>query len=123
MRVRKAKLNDLGIINKLIDSYKFNLDTAHLTSTLIVESDTGKIIAFGSLVTLLESMFVTDPSVSKRERLIALKLLVNRSNEEVKKQGYESYHGYVEHENVEKLLIKHFKFVKVIGNNLIRWIS
>jgi len=120
MILRLAKREDFNRIKEILEESEFRLEFEHLQSLFIVE-EKKKIVAVGSLQTILEAMFVVDNSATKRNKAAALSLLLKKSVEEVSKLGYENFHAFAMNESIKKILIRR-KAVKVKGEVLIRWI-
>lgn len=111
LRLRSACPRDLKAIDKLIEDYKFNFDVKHIESLLVViDEDQNEIIAVGSLTTILESMFLTDKSKSKRSRIKALQMLMVQADMITAELKYSSYHAFTTNDSIWNILMKKFGF-------------
>lgn len=122
MRVRGASGRDIKRINELYQEYDFKLDVDHLELLIVVEDDNGDIIGAGSLVTIIEAAFVIDKSFRAREKIEAVKLIIETGSEFTKNQGYDLMHGFVQDQSVVHMLKKHFEFQDSIGANLVKFV-
>lgn len=122
MRIRGAGVRDTAIIKKLFDEYEFKLDTPHLERIIIAEDDNGKPIAVMSLNTVLECCFLTVNGSHRRDKIEALKLLVETGKTEVKNIGYDLVHAFA-NDKIEGILKKHFCFEDAKGKNLVLFVE
>lgn len=120
--VRGARKSDLVFIDKLYQDAGFKLDIPHLERLVVVE-DEGEIVAVGSLTTILEAAFVTNPNSRLRKRTQGLSLLAKQAESETKSIGYDLYHNFVTDDQVNRTLKKHFGFEDGKGFNLIKFIE
>ena len=82
-----------------------------------IERDS-KIIAFGCLLKYVESMFLPDLSLSKRDTIEALKLMNDKSIEVAKELGISQLNSSIKDESFYDILIKHFGYLPSTGSPL-----
>jgi len=113
---------DSKLIDELLASYDLHINPKHLKRLVVVE-DGRRIIAIGSLVTLLDGTFITTHDSNLLERLGALELLVKQCSLECKDLGYEHYHVFVHSDNLEKIIKSKYGFVDSNGKDLIKYVE
>lgn len=122
MRLRGARKADTEFIAKLYDEYDFKLDPSHLQIMIVAEDDNGSPIAVMSLNTVIECSFLTIKESRKRDKIEALKRLVEQGMSEVKTLGYDGTHAFA-NEKIAPTLKKHFGFVTAKGENLFLFVE
>lgn len=120
MIIRGARKANAGEIAAILEQYNCTIDTDHLSMMLVAEDDDGKVIGVCSLVTLLEGAFLLNKATPKRQRLTAMKLLIETGSTAAKSLGYDIVHGFVEDKLVERTLRKKFNFIPSVDNVLIK---
>lgn len=123
MRIRGAGSRDSKTIDAFYTKYNFNIEPKHIESIVVVEDDNGTIIGIGSLVKILEGAFLLDESRSKKDRIQAMKLLLQQADIETNSLGYNSFHSFATRLNVLELLRRKFHFKSCIGSPLIKWVK
>lgn len=116
MIIRPAKKSDLRYVDMLYSLYDFKLDPQHIQSLAVAEED-DKIIAVMSINTVLECCFLTNQTASRRDKIVALKRLVEVGKQEVSDLKYDGVHAFA-NEAISGILKKHFDFVPAKGENL-----
>jgi hypothetical protein len=89
---------------------------------LVVEDENEVPVAIMSLNTVLECCFLTAKGATKRNRIEALKLLVENGKREVKTLGYDGTHAFA-NDKIANILKKHFQFVPAKGENLFLFVG
>lgn len=123
LRIRGANKQDFTFVEKLYSNSNFEINFKHLERLMVIEDEHG-IIAVGSLATILEASFVTDPTRSQRSRVIALTALLKQVDREVEILQYTNFHVFATNDSILKILKHKFKFVKTSAKQvLLRWIK
>lgn len=123
MRIRGAGSRDSGIIDKLYTKYGFELNPSQVENIVVVEDDQGAVFAVGTLVKILEGAFLVDESRPRRQRVEALKLLLNQADIETASLGYDCYHSFATKLSILEILKRRFSFKSCIGSPLIKWVK
>lgn len=122
MKIRNACKRDMKYIISLFDKYEFNLDVKHLKRLIVSVDEEDKIIGVLYLNTVLECSFLANENLSKRSRIVALKLLVSQGIKEVKRLDFDGTHAFA-NEKIAKILKKHFNFQTGKGENLFLFVE
>lgn len=123
LRVRGAANKDFPFIEQLFKDSSFAIDFKHLERMMVVEDEIG-IIAVGSLSTILEAAFVTDPTRSQRNRVVALTALLQQVDKEASNLHYKSFHVFATNESIIRILKDKFEFVRTAAKQvLLRWVT
>jgi len=122
MRIRSACARDMKCIIDLFKKHDFKLDTKHLERLIVYVDKKDKILGILMLNTVLECSFITDEALPKKSRILALKALVAQGKKEVKTLHFDLVHAF-SNDKIEKILMKHFKFVEGKGKNLIYFVE
>lgn len=122
MRIRGASGRDIHAIDKLFKESNFKLDLNHLELLIVAENEDGDIVGAGSLVTLIEATFVMDKTFRVRERVEAMKGIIQAGTDFTKSLKYDIMHGFVQDPAVVKSLKKHFDFQDPVGQVLIKFV-
>lgn len=122
MRLRRPKSDELPRLHELHKSLsnQFPFPDLEFASSVYVVEDEGVIVGLGTLVPIFESTVVLDPSKSKAIRMEALQLLVNMAEYELKSQGINQYHAFVQNKSFFNLLKKRFGFKSTKGTALVK---
>jgi len=122
MKIRGANNRDVVTISKLYDEYGFKLEPNHLEMILIAEDDNNKIIAIASLNTVLECAFLTVKDAGRKNKIEALKKLIQISKQSVRDLKYDLVHAFA-NELIAPILKKHFEFQPAKGENLVLFVE
>ena len=123
MHLRKARYRDYDRVKELADSNELIIDFKHIAGILVVEDDTSKIIAFGSLVTILEASFSADLTVRADDRARALGMLFTEADSVASGLGYDCYYAFMTNEKIIRVCkFLGFNPTKSIAS-LIRWVN
>lgn len=120
MIIRRAEKKDLKFISDLYDSYDFKLEPKHLQSLAVAEEVGNEIVGVMSLNTVLECCFLTNRNSSRKNKIQALKRLVEVGISETRRLKYDGVHAFA-NEAIAGILSKHFDFVSGKGTNL--WLN
>jgi hypothetical protein len=75
-----------------------------------------------SLNTVLECSFLTLPDASRKDRIEALRLMVECGKVSVKNLGYDLVHAFA-NDKIKNILTKHFGFQNARGTNLVLFVE
>lgn len=118
MIVREYKESDLEQIerlHKLFQTENFEMpDISAAYATALVESN-GRILGFGMLRDITESIMLMDLSLPKRIRGMVLSELIKES---VRKSKSDFLHSFVQDPPFEKVLKNHFGYIDCKGKAL-----
>ena len=118
MIVRTFKPSDLEQIEELhrkFQSEAFSMpDIAEAYATALVEVE-GRILGFGLLRNISESIMLMDLSIPKRIRSVVLSELIKES---IRNSKHEFVHSFVQDDSFETVLKKHFGYVECKGKAL-----
>lgn len=103
--VRGLKESDIPRIKELI-SPENPLD--HFEAAVAIEKD-GELVSFGVNRRMLEAVLYC--SGSKKDKVLALRLLMEAAIQDAKSQGLKRLHAFVD-ENFYKIMHEHFGFEK-----------
>lgn len=118
MRIRGSSVRDIAQIHAIYDHYQYKLDIPHLEQIAVAVDEDDQVIAVMVLNTVLECTFLTKPTAAKRDKLEALKQLVESGRRSVKELGYDLVHAFA-NEKIKGILKKHFGFQNAEGTNLV----
>ena len=121
MIIRGARKSDLKFIEDIYREYDFKLEPKHIEMMVIAEDEDSTPIAVMSLNTVLECSFLTSKTSLKKQKVEALKQLVEIGIREVKQLGYDNTHAF-SNELIAPILKKHFGFKPANGENLILFV-
>lgn len=120
MILRGAGTRDIEEINALFQENHYDLDINHIEMLVVaVDEDSNKIIAVGSLVTLLEATFLVTDYGRKRDKVDAIIKLTNQAKVETKNLNYNLFHIFTKNPQVERTLKKSLGFTNSSGSNLV----
>lgn len=118
MIIRDFCNNDIDPINKIWEehhSHRCSLpDRDHAIVDAVIEDDNGKIIAYGQVRHFAEMMMFLDHNISKRDKCVALKLLMMRAFEGLNKINMDQCYAFIHDPDFALLVEKHFGFNRVI---------
>lgn len=125
MILRRPLVGELDKLHALHNdlSTQFPFPDIALVSSIYVVESHDNIIGFGMLVPIFESIVVLDQKLAKEVRLVALRLLVTQAEKELKEQGINQYHAFVQVKSFYNLLKKRFGFKTTKGSALVKVIN
>jgi hypothetical protein len=124
LHIRGPRSRDLAKVKALLKKYNCtNVEDDSLKQLALIVDDNDEIVAVGTISNLIDVAFVVDDKFPKRQRVKAMKMLMDVGDSQVKKLGHNCFHVFVHNPLLESTLKKHFGFVDSVGKDLIRWIK
>jgi len=114
VKIRRPKKSDFPIFQEIADGYKDNPLVDKAATASVVEND--KILGLGVTRHILESVMYCRGN--KKERTVALRLLLEQAILDAKKLGSNQLYVFVD-SDFGNILIKHLGFKKAKGECLI----
>lgn len=123
MQLRKLLPVDIPIIDWIWQRFhraKFGIPTLKnvIADRVVVEGR--QVVAYGMVKGYCEAIMVLDLSLSVRQRITALKLLMADAEKAAKLAGIEQLQIFVQDDNFKDILIKHFGFEPCVGSPLVK---
>lgn len=123
MFLRGYKSADAGKINRIwishhMDNFGIPRNDEHIVTQGVIEAD-GEAIAYGMVKLFAEAIMVLDLNASQRQKVEAMKLLMEAAVAEAKSKGLEQMHVFVKRPSLADILRKHFSFVDCSGDALV----
>jgi len=122
VRFAIPELRDLVRINEIYRKYhqdSFGLPSLDRSVTGGVAKLDDKIVAFGMVTTLIESILVLDLGESTRVKIEAIKVLMDRAIADSQEQGFGWMHMFVQDPHFAQILKKHYKAQVCSGEALV----
>lgn len=122
MELRRPKPDELNQLRSIHEPFKdeFEFPDFTLLSSIYVAVEGEEIIGFGAVQPIFEAVLVLDQRKSIDERLIALDLLENRAEVELKSQGIKQVHAFVQNDIFGNLLRNRFEYKNTKGKSLVK---
>lgn len=118
--IRKSIESDVSRIQRLCAGKEYEADCIRdIISDRVVDDDS-RIIAYGAVKMFAEAVLVLDNSESVRNKIKALRDLMNAAIFETKKARISELHVFTTDDSFVKVLKKHFGFVNIKGHALVR---
>lgn len=120
MLIRGLKVGDIPQLQELCVKYAnagFDLPKNNVFADALVEHN-GKIVAYGIVKILAEAILIMDQSLSVKERVEALTLLVQEAVKETAKKDILELQAVCQPE-FSKVMVKHYGFQKLLGDTLV----
>lgn len=120
MNYRPATVKDIPAIRRINNQpeHRYDLDTPEFVIASVVENDEGKIIAFGGVKVIHESIAILDQTEKKQTRTSALKLLIRGGCALSKRMGIPFWHAFCD-ANFALFLQTWFDYKPAEGINII----
>lgn len=118
LKIRRPREADVKRIQEIAAQNNSNPLPNKFETAAVVLNDS--LIAFGVNRVHFEALFYLDNTVSKREKVNALKKIMEIGILDAKGSGIEEIHVFAETEQFAEILIKHFGFRRAKGVPLIR---
>lgn len=119
---RRVKLSDLPIVDRIWRKFHktgFGIPGRnHVVTQGVVESH-GKVIAYGQVKAFCEAIMVLDLEEPTREKIEAVRKLMEIAIMDSTNTGYEQMHVFVQDPEFAKILKKHFGFQPCSGEALV----
>lgn len=118
--IRKSINEDVGGILKLCRNREYDADPLRdiLSDRVILDGE--RIKGYGAVKIFAEAFMVLDMSSGTREKVKALKELLNAAVFETKQSGISELHIFTTDDSFANILRKHFKFTNIKGHALVR---
>lgn len=101
------------------NEFKFP-DIELLSSIYVVCDDDNKILGFGAIQPIFEAIIVLDEKLGMDTRLMSFNQLLARADHEMKSQGIDSLHAFVQDRKFYNLLKNKYDFKDTKGRALVR---
>lgn len=126
MNIRRPTVEELpklrGIHKAFQNEFKFpNLSL--ISSIYVIVNDKDEILGFGAIQPIFEAIVVLDQVKSVDERLLALDMLQARADFEMKSQGIDQLHVFVQNTQFGNLIKKRFGYKNTKGKSLVKVIK
>ena len=119
MNIRVLEPKDLPIIEEIHAKYHNGFPLPDFTKfavAFVVEDETGRVITGGGVRAIIESLIVTDNSISVRDRRQALLMVLEASLHFTKQMGGDHLHAFIgEEENRWYDQLKRYGFKDCYG--------
>jgi hypothetical protein len=116
------RFSDLPLIDRIWKKHHkagFGIPGAsHIVTQGVVESGSN-IIAYGQVKAFCEAILVLDLDAEQREKILAIRKLMEIAIMDSTKQGFEQLHVFVHNPEFAKILKKHFGFQPCSGEILV----
>lgn len=123
---RLARPSDYEAIQQLYTEFDILLDLPHVVGMFVierVEEAENKVVAVGSLTTILESTLLVRREERARTKIDCLNQLMDKAIQKTKANGYGSFHVFFDTLGEDKTLKKSYGFVADKVYNLVKWCS
>jgi hypothetical protein len=114
MRLREFRDSDIPVIDAIWRAHHaddFSVpNRKNAIVDAIVENDDGEVIAYGQVKAFAEAMLVLDLNASRRERIVAVKLLMMEAFRGANNAGLEQMYCFIKDPDFATLVEKHFGF-------------
>lgn len=126
MLLRGFRLSDILSISLVWERYfkgLFGLPSrANVIADAIVELDE-RVIAYGTIKNYYEVVMILDHSLPIRDKVQAVKLLMQKAEHEAKLAGIEQLQLFVLDDSFKNILMKHFGFTVCGGTAMVKTID
>lgn len=120
MTFRKTLPSDLENI-KRINQQEFIFTPGELSLVDgVILDDFNQIISFGIVKPMAEATFITDTRRPQKERVLAMKQMMDLAVVTTKDFGIKQLHTFVEDPRLARALQKHYGFIPVTGTVLVK---
>jgi hypothetical protein len=122
MNTRLLKETDIAIIDEIWQKYymtEFGLPSLENTVYAVVVENEGKVVGYGQTRLTTESLMIMDQSLSLREKVEILKLIMEAQTIGLTKARLSDTHAFAQNPNFARILKKHFGYEPVVGETLV----
>ena len=122
MDTRLLKYSDLEAINEIWDKFykdEFGLPPLDKAVYAVAVEDKGKLVGFGQTRLTTESLMVIDQSLSIRDKVEILKLIMEAQTIGLTKAGLDETHAFAQNPSFARILRRHFGYESVKGESLV----
>jgi hypothetical protein len=116
IKLRSLAESDIITLDKLWQEHWSNQTLPGLKNRVIdaVAHDDGRIIGYGQVKLFAEAMLFLDPTARKRDRVQALKLLMEEAERGVNKAGLEDIYIFIKDPDFAVLIAERYGFERII---------
>jgi len=124
MRHRQLKLktpvedNDTPKVEDINAKHGYDPDHNHYVTSGIVVDECGKVVGFGGVKVIYESVIIIDPDASIADKLKTVQLLISSGIMTSELLNIKDWHAFVSEPNFIKLLKKSYGFKECEGTAL-----
>jgi hypothetical protein len=123
MKISRISKEDVDTLMELYFSNYFNSfnlpDPTNLVGVRVAKQEE-KIIGFGLVKTFHEAVLILDPEASIKNKVLAVRNLLEECKRESRMRKIDSIHAFVKDNlKYEEFLIKHFGFQRINGTALV----
>jgi hypothetical protein len=118
--IRKSINSDVSNIQRLCTGKNYETDYIRDIISDRVIDDAGRILAYGAVKLFAEAVLVLDDTARFREKVEALRALMEAAIFETKKAKISELHVFTQDEKFADVLRNHFSFVDIKGTCLVR---
>lgn len=122
MDTRLLKDSDLVEIDRIWQKFykdEFGLPPLDKAIYAVVVEDKDKVVGFGQTRLTTESLMIIDQSLSLRDKVEILKLIMEAQTIGMTKAGLYETHAFAQNPNFARILKKHFGYEPVLGETLV----
>jgi hypothetical protein len=122
MNTRLLKDSDLFVIDQIWQKFykgEFGLPGLDKAIYAVVVEDKEKVVGFGQTRLTTESLMVIDQSLSVRDKVEILKLIMEAQTIGMTKAGLDETHAFAQNPNFARILKRHFGYEPVLGETLV----
>jgi len=126
MNTRLLKDSDLYEIDQIWQKFykgEFGLPSLDKAIYAVVIEDKEKVVGFGQTRLTTESLMIIDQSLTLREKVEILKLIMEAQTIGMTKAGLNESHAFAQNPNFARILKKHFGYEPVLGETLVMRIN
>jgi hypothetical protein len=126
MNTRLLKDSDLYEIDQIWQRFykgEFGLPSLDKAIYAVVVEDKEKVVGFGQTRLTTESLMIIDQSLTLREKVEILKLIMEAQTIGMTKAGHNESHAFAQNPNFARILKKHFGYEPVLGETLVMRIN
>ena len=118
--VSNKDILDIDRIWKSFYAQEFGLPPIdHQTLYHTVIEDKDKVVGFGQIRTTAESIMVINQAMTMREKIEVVRLILEKQLEGMIVKEITECHAFAQNPKFAEILIKHFGYVKTIGESVV----
>jgi hypothetical protein len=110
--------SDLEQIKSINDSHGYDPDPTHYCTSAIVVDNEGKVIGFGGVKPIFESVIILDNNASSVSKTLTVQKLISTGIMKSEQLGIQDWHAFVSEPNFIKMLKKSFGYKDCEGTSL-----
>jgi hypothetical protein len=122
MDTRLLKHSDLEVIDRIWQQFykdEFGLPPLDKAIYAVVVEDKDKVVGFGQTRLTTESVMIIDQSLSLRDKVGILKLIMEAQTIGMTRAGMYETHAFAQNPNFARILKRHFRYEPVLGETLV----